>query len=288
MAASIALLRYQGDMLKTIFSIAKKSLKKLPLKPFKHKLEIEVNNIIPSVKVVNEYQRWLNLEQSEIIPPHLFPLWSYPHLFKLGQSLNLPLHRVLNQGCKLKINSHLPLNSSLKMKAEIYEMKEFDSKFRINQRITTSCNQHEQAVVAEIYAVILKEKFNTSSLLNKKTKLIDTGNMQLISEITITKKDAQSYALLSGDINPIHLNNSIAKIMGLKGSIMHGFGLFAIIFEKLKAANIHFSEIDVRFLQPVYLEEDILIYIDHISDDKKTLRVLNKEKSLLHLTGYIK
>jgi acyl dehydratase len=112
--------------------------------------------------------------------------------------------------------------------------------------------------------------------------------MQLISEITITKKDAQSYALLSGDINPIHLSHRIAKIMGLKGSIMHGFGLFAIIFEKLKAAGIHFSEIDVRFLQPVYLEEEILIYIDYSSENKKTLRVLNKEKSLLHLTGYIK
>jgi hypothetical protein len=156
MAASIGLLRYQGDMLKMIFSIAKKSLKNLPLKPFEHKLEIEVNNVIPSVKVVNEYQKWLNLDKSEDIPPHLFPLWSYPHLFKLGESLNLPLHRVLNQGCKLKINSRLPLNSSLKMKAEIYEMKELGSKFRINQRITTSCNQDQQAVVAEDSAVILK------------------------------------------------------------------------------------------------------------------------------------
>lgn len=288
MATSIGLLRYQGDMLKTIFNIAKNSLKTLPLKPFEHKLKVEVNNIIPSTKIINEYQQWLNLKDKNNVPSHLFPLWSYPHLFKLGSHLNLPLHKVLNQGCKLKINSELPINSPLNMKAEIYDVKELGSKYRVNQRITTSSKHHEEAVVAEVYAVILKEKMNTSALSKKSIKPINTDNLTLINELKISKKDAQSYAFLSGDINPIHLSHRIAKAMGLQGRIMHGFGLFAIIFEKLREADIKFSEIDVRFLQPVYLEENISIYIEKAQNGKTNLKVLGQNNTQLHLSGFIK
>ncbi len=274
-------------MLKTIFNIAKNSLKNLPFKKFEHKIKKEINNIIPSAKVVSEYQEWLDLPLNNEIPPHLFPLWSYPHLFKLGQSLNLPLHKVLNQGCKLKVNSILPTNSPLNSKIEIYDVKDLPSKYRINQRITTSSKYHTQAVIAEVYAVILKDK--SSSLFSKapSTKIINTDNLDHLETISITKEDAQSYALISGDINPIHLSQKIAKLMGLKGSIMHGFGLFAILYEKLKKYNFEFSEIDVRFLNPVYLGEEVSIFIDQTDKTKRNIKVLSGDKTQLHLSGYI-
>ena len=289
MSASIKLLRHQGAMLNTVASIVLNSLKPRKGDIKEVRLKSNINNIIPNTKIVNEYHKWLGATERypNAIAPHLFPLWSYPDLFKLGEELNLPLHKVLNQGVKLIINDKLPQNSPLNTKIEILDVKNFDKKYRINQRITTSSRLDPEALVAEIYAVILKD---TKSALGKSkvTKVFDTSKLSLISSLVVSKQDAQSYAYLSGDINPIHLSKNIAKLMGLKGSIMHGFGLFAILFENLSNAGLVIKEIDVRFLNPVYLGSSIEIFVGKVSEEKYSVRVFSSDHKTVHLSGDFK
>ncbi|WP_193046853.1 (3R)-hydroxyacyl-ACP dehydratase subunit HadB [Mycolicibacterium baixiangningiae] len=40
--------------------------------------------------------------------------------------------------------------------------------------------------------------------------------------MTITRKDLVNYAGVSGDLNPIHWNDDVARKMGLDGAIAHG------------------------------------------------------------------
>lgn len=47
-------------------------------------------------------------------------------------------------------------------------------------------------------------------------------------EWTITEKDVHSYALASGDHNPIHTNAEAAKKAGLPGCIVHGMLVMAL------------------------------------------------------------
>ncbi len=291
MAAGIGLLKYQSTMLQTVFNLFVQSFKKQKVNLYNHPLKGNINNILPHQKVVFAYHEWLSVDQqySNLIAPHLFPLWSYPTLFKLGEKLHLPLHKVLNQGCKMTINDDIPLNSPLNSHIEIFNMKEFDSKFRINQRVTTSTKYHPQALIAEIYAVILKTPHEKLSTTNSKTnKKYKVDDLLLINEISVDKKDAQSYAFISGDINPIHLSKKIAKLMGLKGSIMHGFGLFAMVFEELQKANYSIKEIDIRFLSPVYLNSKLKIYIKYIKEDSYQVKVFSSDCSQVHLTGTFK
>jgi acyl dehydratase len=289
MSASIKLLRHQGAMLNTVASIVLNSLKPRKGDIKEVRLKSNINNIIPNTKIVNEYHKWLGATERypNAIAPHLFPLWSYPDLFKLGEELNLPLHKVLNQGVKLIINDKLPQNSPLNTKIEILDVKNFDKKYRINQRITTSSRLDPEALVAEIYAVILKD---TKSALGKSkvTKVFDTSKLSLISSLVVSKQDAQSYAYLSGDVNPIHLSKNIAKLMGLKGSIMHGFGLFAILFENLSNAGFDIKEIDVRFLNPVYLGSTIEIFVGKMTEEKYSIRVFSSDHKTVHLSGDFK
>jgi len=274
-----------------INAISKALLKSLGPKKeiIEEPLKKTLSGVSPNTEVVGEYHGWLGVgpRYQNTIAPHLFPLWSFPDLFKLGQSLNLPLHKVLNQGCKMIINSPLPQNTPLTAELDIYKVQNMSSKYRIAQKITTGTEAHPEALIAEIYAVILK---NPTSILKKSkvSKTYNTADLRLIKSRYISKQDAQSYACLTGDINPIHLSERIAKLMGLNGSIMHGAGLFGILYESILNSGIEISEIDIRFISPVYLESTVNIYIGKVSDEKYTLKVLSQDHRTVHISGEFK
>lgn len=285
MARGITLLFHQRPMLKLITKLFLQFLSPFRKKVKLRNLETSKDNISISKTIVTNYHKWLNVEDkySGKIAPHLFPLWSYPDLFKLGKKLNLPLYKVLNQGCRMKINQPLSLNENLNMKIEIYKTQDLASKYRINQRIITGTELYPNALEAEIYAVILKKKAS----FKEKSKSIDLSRFTFIDDLFVSNKDAKSYAFLSGDINPIHLSKRIAKLMGLKGSIIHGFGLFALVYEKLCAHQFDIEEIDIKFLSPIYLDSKINIYLSSDETNKRTLRVLNENNDIVHLSGEI-
>ena len=287
MHASFSLLRHQRPMLNVIASIIFKAFaqNKNPVK--EHRLSSERFNILPNPEIVESYHKWLGCHDrySQQIAPHLFPNWTYPQLFSLGKKLHLPLHKVLNQGCKMVINSPIRLNSALSSRAEIYQIKNMDQKIRLSQRLITGTLEDSNALEAEIYAVILK---NSKKILGRKKELseIDTSKLNLLKILDITKEDAKSYAYLSGDVNPIHLSRNIARLMGLKGSIMHGFGLFAMIFETLQNQGFDISSIDVRFISPVYLGSKVQIFLQESSKPHHhSLRVISEDNKHLHLAG---
>ncbi|MBD63892.1 MAG: hypothetical protein CME62_01690 [Halobacteriovoraceae bacterium] len=287
MHADISLLRHQGPMLNVVANILLKAIKNGNHEIKEHLLKSEYSNVIPNPKLVDRYHKWLDCESyyEGEIAPHLFPLWTYPQLYELGKSLNLPLHKVLNQGVKMIINSPLKRNSGLTSKAEIYQIQNMDSKYRVSQRLTTGTHLDSQALISEIYAVILKD---TKSALKKKGthQPIKTDELSLVERLVIAKEDAKSYAYLSGDVNPIHLSKAVAKLMGLRGSIMHGFGLFAIVFEKLRAQGFEISEIDVRFIKPVYLGSEVDLYIsESAKPNTYGIKLISTDKRFLHVAG---
>ncbi|HXX95217.1 MAG TPA: MaoC/PaaZ C-terminal domain-containing protein, partial [Planctomycetota bacterium] len=57
------------------------------------------------------------------------------------------------------------------------------------------------------------------------------------------------YAEVSGDTNPIHLDEALARSVGFKGVIQHGLGTLALVVAKLPRP---LSRLAVRFAKPVY------------------------------------
>jgi acyl dehydratase len=285
MKANFNLLKYQAPMIGAITKVLFKAI--TPKKDIiEGTLKKTLHNVVPNIKVVKEYHEWLGAKSKydNTIAPHLFPLWSFPQLFKLGRVLNLPLHKVLNQGCKMVINNPLPINTPLNVDLDIYKVQNMSSKYRMAQRITTGTTEVPNALIAEIYAVILKGSKKTFAK-EKESKVYNTENLTLVSSRYISKQDAQSYACLSGDVNPIHLSKRLAKLMGLKGSIMHGAGLFGLVYEALLAKDLKIKEIDIRFLSPVYLESSIHIYIGKSSGEKWSVKVLSDDHKSVHISG---
>jgi acyl dehydratase len=74
---------------------------------------------------------------------------------------------------------------------------------------------------------------------------------------TVAKDQPARYAAASGDHNPIHTDDAIAKMAGLNGVILHGlctmaFAQRAIIDRALSGDPGRLSRMKVRFTKPVY------------------------------------
>lgn len=81
--------------------------------------------------------------------------------------------------------------------------------------------------------------------------------------ITITEEKINEYALLSGDFNPIHLNQKEAESAGFPAPIAHGMltmGLTLDIASVITEKGFMISTYEMQFLKPVFRNDTIHIY----------------------------
>jgi len=100
------------------------------------------------------------------------------------------------------------------------------------------------------------------------------------SEKTITEADIQSFAHLSGDKNPIHIDETYAGQSRFKQRIAHGLlsaSFFSALFgTKLPGNGCVYVAQNLRFLRPVYIGDTVKATIEIIKIDKKKSHVFFK------------
>jgi len=78
--------------------------------------------------------------------------------------------------------------------------------------------------------------------------------------IKITDKMVRQFAEMSGDFNPIHLDDEYAKTTRFKKRIAHGMILGALVSrllnEKIGSGGIYLAQ-TLKFSNPVFIDEDI-------------------------------
>jgi len=74
----------------------------------------------------------------------------------------------------------------------------------------------------------------------------------------INRKKLVTYADASGDRNPIHLNEEIAKSVGLENVIAHGMYTMGLAGQYVSeiAGSAHVKEFSARFTKPVVVPAD--------------------------------
>jgi acyl dehydratase len=88
---------------------------------------------------------------------------------------------------------------------------------------------------------------------------------QIGGAVEITQDLLKAYSVPSGDFNPIHLNNSAAREMGLRAPIAHGMLLMGLANREALEWQKKFSEItswqiahfETRFMSPVFVGDKI-------------------------------
>ena len=82
----------------------------------------------------------------------------------------------------------------------------------------------------------------------------------VLAEIEVTSAMAWSYARVSRDFNPIHLNDRAARFFGLRGAIGHGMWSLARSLAQAPAPSIaDGTRIETQFLTPVQLPGRVAI-----------------------------
>lgn len=101
-------------------------------------------------------------------------------------------------------------------------------------------------------------------------------------EQAFTRDDVAAFSRISGDDNPIHLDEAAAREAGFQAPIVHGM-LIASLFSRLLgsdlpgAGTIYLGQ-DMKFLNPVFIEDVVRAEVEvlEIRPDKPIIRLATR------------
>jgi hypothetical protein len=205
------------------------------------------------------------------IPAHLFPHWSFPPLVESLRSARYPLARALNVGCRLQMNAALSAAHELDIRAQLVGVRDDGRRAVLHARVTTGQSPREDALVADLYAIVPSRTRASSeqraATREREIPLIPAG-ARALRRIALRRRAGLSFALLTGDVNPIHWLAPYARAAGFSGPILHGFALLAQSIEALihtccQGHPERLGSVDVRFTRPLPLPAEVSIFADH-------------------------
>jgi acyl dehydratase len=203
-----------------------------------------------------------------LVPPHFFPQWAMPVVSDALAALPYPILRVMNAGCRMKVNALMPRNEALHVRARLASVDDNGKRALITTRVITGTASTPDALETEIYAFIplATRKSEASESKEKATKpRVPEG----YREIAWCKLDADaglSFAKLTGDFNPIHWVPAYARASGFKNVILHGFSTFARCCESLNRGLLggdvrQLKLLDAKFTRPLVLPHSVGVYV---------------------------
>ncbi|MCA9641542.1 MAG: MaoC family dehydratase [Polyangiaceae bacterium] len=226
--------------------------------------------------LVKDYIRHVGGDPSAyrgIVPAHLFPQWGFPLATRTLEGLPYPLLKVMNGGCRMRVNSQLPLGKKLQVTARLESIDDDGRRVVLQQHVVTGTKEQPEAVVADFFAIVplpkKQDQANGQSPKNgqaKKDKPRVPSNAREIGYWKLPANAGLDFAKLTGDFNPIHWIPGYAKASGFRNVILHGFSTMARTAEGLNrglfAGSIKaLHELDVRFTRPLVLPARVGLYV---------------------------
>lgn len=112
---------------------------------------------------------------------------------------------------------------------------------------------------------------------------------QPLTTSAITMEQVKSFAIASGDSNPIHLSNEAAQAAGLSGPVLHGMIVVGHLENYLERMIDHqIEELQVRFVRPVPVGSALAMSVRHIGPPAERLHlrvIVNIEGGVLVAIG---
>lgn len=104
-------------------------------------------------------------------------------------------------------------------------------------------------------------------------------------EKTFTEKDVEQFAELSGDVNPVHLNDDFAATTMFKKRIVHGALtgslISTVLGTKLPGPGAIFISQTMKFLAPVYMNDTVCAEVEILEINEEKRRVVFKVQCLV-------
>jgi acyl dehydratase len=93
----------------------------------------------------------------------------------------------------------------------------------------------------------------------------------------VTAEEVDAFARLSGDFNPLHLDDAFGREHGFRGRVVHGALVSAFISRilgtELPGPGCLWLSQSMRFTRPVYISEpiEVVVRVIHKSESLRTL-----------------
>ncbi len=220
-----------------------------------------------SAALIADYRRWLGGDakrDADHVPPHLFPQWGFPLLARTLDGLPYPLTKVLNQGCRLTVRGPLRSGVPLNLSARLVDLREEPGKARIHQQLITGTDESPDALVADIFAVVPLPRAPGEARSPRSPPVVPVDATER-AERRFKSGAGRDFAVLTGDVNPIHVSALAARAAGFRSCILHGFATMGWAWEQTirhrLAGDVHRVHIfDVRFTKPLVLPATARLY----------------------------
>ncbi|MEZ4236461.1 MAG: MaoC/PaaZ C-terminal domain-containing protein [Myxococcota bacterium] len=222
-----------------------------------------------SDRLIRDYVRHLGGDPAwyrGTVPAHLFSQWGFPLLARTLRAVPYDLRKVLNGGCRIEVHRPLPAGERLQLEAQLESIDDNGSRAVIANHLVTGTASAPRAVDAWMYAVVPLSKEKGDKKKERPTVPVDARE---IARWRLTPADAVDFAVLTGDVNPVHWLRPYAKAAGFRSTILHGFATLGRAVEGLNRARFagearRLAAIDVKFTRPLLLPADVGLYVrDH-------------------------
>jgi acyl dehydratase len=217
---------------------------------------------------VRDYLRHLGSEPAAgVLPPHLFPQWTFPLAARTLAAAPYPLLKVVNGGCRLEINAPLPADAPLEVRSRLEASEDDGRRVVLHQRLVTGAGSCPDALVASVRAVFpLRARGADGRLPGRaeaaRAPAVVAPGARLVERWRLGRAAGLAFACLTGDFNPVHWLPPYARAFGFRGVILQGFATMARVMEALARAGRPVRLLDVRFTRPLVLPADVGLYLE--------------------------
>jgi acyl dehydratase len=240
--------------------------------------EVHARVPAPRADLVRDYVRHVGGEPSAwrgVLPPHLFPQWSFGIAARALEGAPYSLLRVVNGGCRIESHAPLPAGEPLDVRARLESIEDDGRRAVLRVRVATGTPMAPDALVATMVTIVplrtgpatgpaAQQKF-PAPLLRARARVPETARE--IARLRLGPRAGLDFAKLTGDFNPIHWIPAAARAQGFRGPILHGFGTLARAYEAVGrgvcAGDVgRIASFDVRFTRPLVLPAVVGVYVD--------------------------
>lgn len=240
---------------------------------------VEPNSIRQFALATNETNPlYLNQKSNDdVVLPPLYPVVFLPpilsQLVNDGDAMGLDIMRVVHAQHRMSWREVLRSGDEIRTSAKIINMEQRGVNNILDLQI--HCKREETIVVEMKYRLLVRGKKKTRK--EKPADVVQSaekGKLLAKQTIVVTNDQGVRYAQASGDHNPLHTSDEIAKSVGLPGAILHGLCTMALasqvlVEELLDGDPKRLKSMEVRFSKPVYMDQVITteVYDAGIRDD---------------------
>ncbi len=303
MAVSTKHVLSQGPVIKTLAGVAWAAMRQKDAHggEFPTPSEEVIATIDPlPADLIKDYIRHVGGDPSAykgLVPAHLFPQWSFPLASKTLRGVPYPLLKVLNGGCRLLINEHVPAGVPMQARGRLEGIDDNGRRAVLHQRVVTGTETNPEALIADLYAVVVHDKktrerngVEDDPAAKKKQKARVPHDAEELARWKLSSNAGLDFAKLTGDFNPVHWVGPYAKAFGFRNTILHGFSTMARALEGVQrsvfAGSVHaVKTLDVQFTEPLVLPAKVGLYLADDQGEGRRIFVGDAPGGPAYLTG---